>query len=51
MGAKRLTQEEFIKRAKEIHCKNNEYFLLEIPYFKIKELNKILEEQVGTNNK
>ena len=48
MGAKRLTQEEFIKRAKE-YCKNNEYFILEIPYFKIKELNKILEEQVGTN--
>ena len=49
MGAKRLTQEEFIKRAMEIHGDKYDYFLLEIPYFKIKELNKILEEQVGTN--
>ena len=49
MGAKRLTQEEFIKRAKEIHGDKYDYFLLEIPYFKIKELNKILEKQVGTN--
>lgn len=36
-------------KIKKEYCKNNEYFLLEIPYFKIKELNKILEEQVGTN--
>ena len=43
---KKLKKHDKIKKE---YCKNNEYFLLEIPYFKIEELNKILEEQVGTN--